>query len=211
MARGRPAIIAYPAEDAYVVSVGGTDLTTASAGGAWSFGNRLGRQRRRDFSGPYSDSLLAKAPGRDQREQRGVHDYIGTALTLRRTRISPITSAPTRPPARQTNMAEPVLRRPLWAGYLALVNQQAVANGDAALGFINPLIYPLGLWSSYNTDFHDITSGSNGYPAVTGYDLVTGWGSPNGAGLINALAGTSSSPNLQPFCLAQFGLRGTGE
>ena len=27
---------------------------------------------------------------------------------------------------------------PLWAGYMALVNQQAVANGNKALGFINP-------------------------------------------------------------------------
>ena len=42
--------------------------------------------------------------------------------------------------------------------------------------------------SSYGTDFHDITSGKSGsYSAVTGYDLVTGWGSPNGTGLINAL------------------------
>ena len=36
---------------------------------------------------------------------------------------------------------------PMWAGYLALVNQQAIANGNAALGFINPLIYPLGVSS----------------------------------------------------------------
>jgi kumamolisin len=37
-------------------------------------------------------------------------------------------------------------------------------------------------------DFHDITSGTSGsYSAVKGYDLVTGWGSPNGTGLINAL------------------------
>ena len=84
----------------------------------------------------------------------------------------------------------------MWAGYMALVNQQAAANGNSPLGFINPTIYPLGLGSGYGTDFHDITSGSNGYSAVTGYDLVTGWGSPNGAGLINALAGTSTTPNF---------------
>ena len=34
---------------------------------------------------------------------------------------------------------------PMWAGYLALTNQQAAANGDPAPGFINPAIYPLGL------------------------------------------------------------------
>jgi kumamolisin len=77
---------------------------------------------------------------------------------------------------------------PMWAGYLALANQQAAANGDGNIGFINPAIYNVGVGSSYDSDFHDITSGSNGYPAVTGYDLVTGWGSPNGDGLINVLA-----------------------
>ena len=50
----------------------------------------------------------------------------------------------------------------MWAGYLALANQQAAANGNPALGFINPAIYTIGHSSSYDTDFHDITSGSNG-------------------------------------------------
>jgi hypothetical protein len=48
------------------------------------------------------------------------------------------------------------------------------------------------LGSSYGANFHDIISGTNGsYSAETGYDLVTGWGSPNGTGLINSLCGTS--------------------
>jgi subtilase family serine protease len=84
---------------------------------------------------------------------------------------------------------------PMWAGYIALVNQQLAANGDPTIGFINPTIYAQNVTSSYAADFHDITSGTSGsYSAVTGYDLVTGWGSPNGTGLINALAPTSTSP-----------------
>jgi subtilase family serine protease len=88
---------------------------------------------------------------------------------------------------------------PRWAGFLALVNQQAVANGNATLGFINPAIYSLGSGPNYNNVFHDITSGNNSngkgqsYNAVVGYDLVTGWGSPNGQNLINALAPSSAS------------------
>jgi kumamolisin len=87
---------------------------------------------------------------------------------------------------------------PMWAGYIALVNQQLAANGDPTIGFINPTIYAQNVTSSYATDFHDITSGTSGsYSAVTGYDLVTGWGSPNGVGLINALTGGSSpTPNF---------------
>ena len=81
---------------------------------------------------------------------------------------------------------------PVWAGYLALVNQQLAATGGSTVGFINPTLYALGVSSSYGADFHDITSGSCGtYSAGAGYDLCTGLGSPN-AGLINALAGNVS-------------------
>ena len=83
---------------------------------------------------------------------------------------------------------------PMWAGYLALANQQASANSHAAPGFINPNVYSLAVGQNYDALFHDITSGSNGYPAVTGYDLVTGWGSPNGSSLISALL--AADPNF---------------
>ena len=71
---------------------------------------------------------------------------------------------------------------------MALVNQQAAAKRKKPLGLINTLIYPLGLSTGYSAAFHDITRGSNGYSATKGYDLATGWGSPKGSGLINALA-----------------------
>jgi len=86
---------------------------------------------------------------------------------------------------------------PMWAAYIALVNQQLVANGEKTIGFLNPTIYAQNITSVYDTDFHDIASGTSGsYSATTGYDLVTGWGSPN-AGLINALAPTSTVPRLR--------------
>jgi hypothetical protein len=81
----------------------------------------------------------------------------------------------------------------MWAGYIALVNQQLAANGKSTIGFLNPTIYAQNVTSSYAADFHDITSGTSGsYSAVTGFDLVTGWGSPN-SGLIAALTGSGSS------------------
>ena len=83
---------------------------------------------------------------------------------------------------------------PLWAGFTALVNQQAAANGLPSAGFINPAIYAIGRSTNYSACFYDTTNGNNEWPssptqyvAVTGYDLCTGWGSPK-AGLINALA-----------------------
>ena len=50
---------------------------------------------------------------------------------------------------------------PLWAGFMALVNQQAVANGKPAIGFINPAVYALASGPNYTNLFHDITTGNN--------------------------------------------------
>src|ERR1035437_10524985 len=84
---------------------------------------------------------------------------------------------------------------PLWAGFTAVVNQQAAAMGQPSVGFINKAIYAIGKSSAYSSCFHDITTGNNtssssptSYYAVAGYDLCTGWGTPAGQSLINALA-----------------------
>ncbi len=83
---------------------------------------------------------------------------------------------------------------PLWAGFCALVNQQATNTLQPPVGNINAAIYAIGKGPNYAVDFHDITIGNNTnatvhgkYPAVPGYDLCTGWGTPNGQNLINAL------------------------
>jgi subtilase family serine protease len=83
---------------------------------------------------------------------------------------------------------------PLWAGFAALVNQQAVAAGSSTVGFVNPAIYAIGKSEDYTYDFHDITTGNNtnrtsrtNFFAVPGYDLCTGWGTPTGSNLINTL------------------------
>lgn len=85
---------------------------------------------------------------------------------------------------------------PLWAGFMALVNQQAVANGNPTLGFLPPTFYALAQTPNYTNCFHDIILGDNTWDqsltnffAVPGYDLCTGLGTPNGTNLINALAG----------------------
>jgi alpha-tubulin suppressor-like RCC1 family protein len=85
---------------------------------------------------------------------------------------------------------------PLWAGFTALVNQQAAQSGQGTVGFLNPALYTVGKGANYATCFHDITTGNNfnssspsEFSAVAGYDLCTGWGTPNGMNLINALAG----------------------
>ena len=83
---------------------------------------------------------------------------------------------------------------PLWAGFMALVNQEAAEAGTASPGFINPAIYGLATSPEYAACFHDVTTGNNTWSvspdlfyATAGYDLCTGLGTPNGSALINAL------------------------
>jgi hypothetical protein len=84
---------------------------------------------------------------------------------------------------------------PLWAAFIALVNQQAVAGGRTNVGFINPAIYAVAAGTNYASCFHDVTNGNNTWSsspnlfyATNGYDLCTGLGTPNGQNLIRALA-----------------------
>ena len=87
---------------------------------------------------------------------------------------------------------------PLWGGFTALVNQQAAAAGKQPVGFMNPALYSISEGPLYSECFNDITSGNNTnarsptlYFAKPGFDLCTGWGTPKGANLINALVGFS--------------------
>ncbi len=91
---------------------------------------------------------------------------------------------------------------PLWAGFMALVNQQAATQGNPAVGFINPAIYAIGKGprTIYTNCFHDITAGNTfnnhnplRYAACPGYDLCTGWGTPTGSNTINALVGVGTN------------------
>jgi subtilase family serine protease len=188
---------AWPADNAFIVSVGGTDLVTASAGGAWK-----SETAWVDSGGGISPDGIA-IPSWQQLS--GVINSSNKGSTSLRN--GPDVSANAnftfyvcadQTTCTANNFGGTSFAAPMWAGYVALANQQLANNGDATLGFLNPTIYSQNITSSYATDFHDITSGTSGsFSAVTGYDLVTGWGSPNGIGLINALSGGSSpTPNF---------------
>jgi len=70
---------------------------------------------------------------------------------------------------------------PLWAGLIALINEQL----GKSVGFINPLLYSQ---VAEGGGLRDITSGNNGaYKAGTGWDPCTGLGSPDGTTLAGLL------------------------
>jgi len=73
---------------------------------------------------------------------------------------------------------------PLFAGLVA----DAVAFRGQRLGFINPYLYSLGYSSDdWYQAFNDVTTGDNGYPAGTGWDYVTGIGTPDAWNLVRDL------------------------
>ncbi len=184
----------WPADDAYVVSVGGTQLFTTGAGGGWSsetaWADSGGGITRNGIPIPSWQQLsgVINSSNQGSKTLRNGPDVSANAYWSFYVCSNQTTCT-------SNNWGGTSFAAPMWAGYLALANQQAVAGGSSTLGSINSIIYPLGLGSGYSADFHDITSGSNGLPAVAGYDLVTGWGSPN-AGLISALVTAGTAPTF---------------
>ena len=88
---------------------------------------------------------------------------------------------------------------PEWAGLVGIADQ---INGGHGLGLINPALYKLASTpASYANDFFDVTTGNNqavatvpGYPATTGWDPVTGLGTPNAANLLPDLVQAVNNP-----------------
>jgi subtilase family serine protease len=176
------------------VAVGGTVLTTNGAGGPWqsetAWLDSGGGPADDGFAMPSWQAGVANSFNQASTTIRNVPDVAAEANTDNYLCDQGSCTG---------DYGGTSFAAPRWAGFLALVNQQVVANGNSTLGFVNPVVYSIGAGTNYNNDFHDITSGNNSnghgqsYNAVVGYDLVTGWGSPNGQNLIYALAGSSSS------------------
>jgi hypothetical protein len=186
-----------PSADTNITIVGGTTLTMSGSGGSWTSetvwnkGNGIGSgggistnytipgwQQGVDMSANQGSATMRNIP-----DVAMVADNVFVIYGNGNAGIFSGTGCST----------------PLWAAFTALVNQQAVADGHPTVGFISPAIYAIGLGSSYTSAFHDITTGNNTsssspakFYAVAGYDLCTGWGTPAGQTLINALVGLAA-------------------
>jgi kumamolisin len=179
-------IVDYPSSDPFVTAVGGTSLSASSGGygseSVWGnhssksgSGGGLSLYFKRPWyqSGPGVVNRFSSTGARQtpdvaadadpdtgyrvfvtSKGQTGWGDYGGTSAST-----------------------------PLWAGYIALVQQKLGRH----LGFLNPLLYQMGQQSSSlpAPPYHDITTGDNLYYSATpGWDFGTGWGSMNGANML---------------------------
>ena len=190
--------IAFPSDSTNITQVGGTTLTTGSGAAyssetVWNRGGGIGSSGGTSTYYPIPSYQLGinMTASQGSTSMRNVPDVALTADNIWVTYNNGGTGV----------FGGTSCAAPLWAGFTALVNQQAAAGGLAPVGFLNPALYTIGQGAGYTTNFHDITTGNNTwsnspskYYAVTGYDLCTGWGTPNGTNLINTLAPPATAP-----------------
>jgi subtilase family serine protease len=218
-----PAVASYPASDPLVTSVGGTQgnpypggLEIAGAYGGeatWNEGKAtLGGQPIDEATGG-APSVLFRAPS----WQRGVTGY--RARTVPDVAYDAAVNGGVVVFAASSTwlVGGTSVGSPQWAAIFALVNQARASGEHDPLGFANAALYKLGTQGaqsdgnaqnaqgdekkSSSAVFHDITKGNNaldskiGFSAKRGYDLTTGWGTPDVTNLVAALAGNSSDRN----------------
>ena len=196
-----------PSSCPYITQVGGTTLATTSAGGAWASetvwnwglhsGSYVGSSGGISsyYAIPTWQAGVSMAANGGSTVYRNIPDV---AMTADNVYVLYGNGA-------SSSVGGTSCAAPLWAGLAALINQQAVAAGRSTIGLVNSAVYTIGAGSLYAPAFHDITTGSNvwssspsAYYAAPGYDLCTGWGTPAGQNLINALAGVADSLGLSP-------------
>jgi len=175
----------FPASSPHVLACGGTELfgsgSTITSEVVWneeaSGEGATGGGVSNVFALPsWQANANVPAPS-SSTGGRGVPDVSGDA--------DPVTGYQVRVDGQSLVIGGTSAVAPLWAGLIALNNQQ---NGKSA-GFIQPQIYA----AKGASAFHDIVSGNNGaFSAGPGWDACTGLGSPIGGKLITLL-GTATA------------------
>ncbi|HSY08965.1 MAG TPA: S53 family peptidase [Steroidobacteraceae bacterium] len=173
----------FPASSPHVLACGGTSLTASGTAidreVVWNDGpsSATGGGISDGFALPSYQSAAHVPPSANpgSRVGRGVPDVAGDA--------DPATGYQVRVDGENLVFGGTSAVAPLWAGLIALCNQKL----GTPVGFLNPLLY--GSLAGKGL-CRDITSGNNGaYSAAVGWDACSGWGSPDGAAILQALEG----------------------
>jgi kumamolisin len=170
-----------------VLGCGGTKLTTSGtaiktevvwnelANNEGATGGGVSRIQARPS---YQSSAAVPVQPETKFVGRGVPDVAGDA--------DPVTGYKVRVDGQNTVIGGTSAVAPLWAGLIALINQQM----GKPVGFVQPALYQM----IGTTSFHEITKGNNdGYQAGPNWNPCTGLGSPNGAAILKALQGSTGT------------------
>ncbi|HEX4122816.1 MAG TPA: protease pro-enzyme activation domain-containing protein [Verrucomicrobiae bacterium] len=192
-----------PSDSAYLTVVGGTTLTTTGPAGAWQSetvwnwggGNGSAGGISSYYTIPSWQEGISMQNNGGSASWRNIPDVALTADNIYVVCNNGVSGS-----YGGTSCATA-----LWAGFMALVNQQAATARQPPVGFVNPAIYQIGAGENYSASFHDIITGDNFSPssptsfaATVGYDLCTGWGTPAGYNLIVALTAPPDPLQISP-------------
>ena len=171
----------FPAASPLVAAIGGTSLFADTSGDyqsetVWNQGNAAtGGGISQQFREPFYQAFLPRSVQQELGGNRGIPDVSWNADPG--TSIEIYISVPGIRVGYH-NIGGTSEGSPSWAGVVADLDQLA----GHGLGLLDPYAYALG-YSGHG--FHDVTVGNNsiegipGYSATPGWDLATGWGSPN--------------------------------
>lgn len=196
-----------PADSPYLTSVGGTTLTMKGQGAVyssetvWNWGTEFGEDGVGSSGGTSSTYAIPSWQTNVNMTAAGgsttFRNFPDVALTADNVFVIADGGVDL------VGIGGTSCASPLWAGFAALINQQAANVGHSAIGFINPSLYRIASSANYLNCFNDTTTGNNTwsgspslYFAVANYDLCTGLGTPSGTNLINALTSKASSNTL---------------
>ncbi len=173
----------FPASSPYALGCGGTRLEAANnavtSEVVWNDGpnSATGGGVSDVFDlPPWQANAQVPTSINDQRAGRGVPDIAGVA--------DPQTGYQVHVDGQDVVFGGTSAVAPLWAGLIALINQQR----GQPIGYLNPILYQNYAQLTQANALRDVTDGNNGgYSAGPGWDACTGLGTPDGALLLNAL------------------------
>lgn len=207
------AAVSWPAVSTKVLAVGGTNLSWSGSGSrsetAWA---STGGGVSAYLSTPSYQSTAVSGLTR-----RTVADVAFNANPYTGQYVA--TMAPGSSTVGWISAGGTSLSTPQWAALLAVANALRLQAGKTVLGQPHTALY--GSVAKTSGPFADISSGSNGSctlcTARAGFDVPTGWGTPNGSAMLTALSGvtvatsatTTTSPTLSIAATSISGSAGT--
>lgn len=180
MDNGRSLSVDDPAAQPYVVSVGGTRITSQDVNNiseqAWSNG---GGGISQYWKIPQWQRDVIRKDSKSSNTMRNIPDVSLNA--------DPATGYEVYINQTLEIVGGTSCSAPLWAGFAAILNEARSKHALPSLGFIAPSLYAVAKNINPNIPYHDIADNSNNgyYSATDGYDNVTGLGTINGAFLVD--------------------------
>jgi subtilase family serine protease len=193
----------WPASSYDVLSVGGTSLSLTSGETTWS--GSTGGVSRYELEPGYQSVVQTSGARYSPDVAYDANPNTGVAV---------YDSVPYENSSGWFEVGGTSVGAPSWSALIATADAQR-----GGLGSLNgatqtiPTLYSLYTnSSSYSANFNDITSGSSSgiYSASTGYDLVTGLGSPKAATLISTLAASTTTTPITTISPPSSGNTGGG-